>query len=112
MKKLLAVLIVLAFAGVATAYAEEWTNVALVDHHCMSKVKADPDSHPASCLLQCAKSGYSIETSDGKWLKLDKAGNEKAVAALKATSKTDHIRVNVTGEVKNGVIEVSELTIP
>ncbi len=111
MKKLLVVLIVAAFAGVATAYAEQWSNVALVDHHCYSKVKADPDSHPKSCLLQCSKSGYGILTSDGTWLKFDKAGNEKAMAALKATDKTDHIRVNVTGELKGKTIDVSELTI-
>jgi len=112
MKKIAAVLMVLAFAGVATAYAEEWTNVALVDHHCMSKVKSDPDTHPTSCLIQCAKSGYGILTTEGKWLKFDKAGNEKALAALKETTKTDHIRVNVTGTLKNDTIDVTELTIP
>ncbi len=111
MKKLAAVLIVVALAGAAAAYAEEWTNVALVDHHCLNKVKADPDQHPTSCLIQCAKNGYGVLTSDGKWLKFDKAGNEQALAALKATDKKDHIRVNVTGELKNGTIEVTALTI-
>jgi hypothetical protein len=112
MKRLAAVLAVVALAGAAAAYAEEWTNVALVDHHCLSKVKADPDSHPTSCLIQCAKSGYGILTTDGTWLKFDKAGNEKALEALKATDKKDHIRVNVTGELKDGEIMVSELSIP
>jgi len=111
MKKLAAVLAVVALAGAAAAYAEEWTNVALVDHHCMNKVKADPDSHPTSCLIQCAKSGYGILTTDGTWLKFDQAGNEKALAALKATAKKDHIRVNVTGELKNGTLDVTQLTI-
>ncbi len=111
MKRLAAVLVVLAFAGAAAAYAEDWTNVALVDHHCMSKVKADPDTHPTSCLIQCAKSGYGVLTSDGTWLKFDKAGNEKALAALKATDKKDHIRVNVTGTLKGEMIEVTELSI-
>jgi len=111
MKKLAAVLIVVALAGAATAYAEQWTNVALVDHHCLNKVKADPDAHPASCLIQCAKSGYGILTTDGTWLKFDQAGNEKALAALKATAKKDHIRVNVTGELKNGTLDVTQLTI-
>ncbi len=111
MKKLAAVLIVLALAGATAAFAEDWTGVALVDQHCMSKVKADPDSHPTSCLIQCSKAGYGILTSDGTFLKFDKAGNEKALAALKATDKKDHIRVNVTGELKKDVIEVSALTI-
>jgi VCBS repeat-containing protein len=112
MKKLAAVLVVIALAGATAAFAEEWTNVALIDHHCLSKFKADPDAHPTSCLIQCAKSGYGIITADGKWLKFDKAGNEKALEALKATDKKDHIRVNVTGEVKNGVLEVTQLSIP
>jgi hypothetical protein len=112
MKKIAAALIVVALAGATAAFAEEWTNVALVDHHCLSKVKADPDSHPTSCLIQCAKSGYGILTSDGTWLKFDKAGNEKALEALKATDKKDHIRVNVTGDLKNGEIAVTALSIP
>ncbi|MFI5168121.1 MAG: hypothetical protein ACHQQS_16055 [Thermoanaerobaculales bacterium] len=78
---------------------------------CLSKVKDDPDSHPASCLVKCAKSGYGVLTSDGTWLKFDKTGNEKALAALQATDKKDHIRVNVTGELKGDTINVTDLTI-
>lgn len=111
MKKLAAVLVTVALAGASAAFAEQWTNVTLVDHHCLNKVKADPDAHPTSCLIQCAHSGYGILTADGAWLKFDKAGNEKALAALKATDKKDHIRVNVTGELKNGTLDVTQLTI-
>ncbi len=95
----------------ALALAASWEKVPLVDHMCLDKVKADPDKHPTSCLIKCAGSGYGILTEDGKWLKLDKAGNEKALAALKATSKKDHIRVNVTGERSGDSIEVSALSI-
>ena len=111
MRKLVAVFVFAALAVAASAFAEEWQNVPLIDHHCLNKVKGDPDSHPTSCLKMCAKSGYGILTADGKWLKFDKAGNEKALAALDATDKKDHIRVNVTGDLSGGMIKVTALTI-
>ena len=108
MKKLiLAVLLTLPSAALAAT----WTHVPLVDHNCEEKVKADPDAHPTSCLLTCASSGYGI-LENGKWIKFDKEGNEKAIAALKATHKKDHIRADVTGEMKGSVLHVTALTIP
>src|SRR5262245_60237681 len=65
-----------------SAAAETWTNVPVVDGLCLDKVKADPDKHTKGCALQCAKGGYGLLTSDGKYLKFDSAGNEKALAAL------------------------------
>jgi hypothetical protein len=107
MRKL--VLVMLAAAPLA-ASAETWTNAPLVDHNCMEKVKANPDTHTTACLLQCASSGYGI-LEEGKWMPFDKAGNEKTVAALKATNKKDHVRVNVTGKEEGSVIHVTALTI-
>jgi hypothetical protein len=75
------------------------------------KVTANPDNHPTSCLLKCADSGYGIQTSDGKYMKLDAAGSKMALAELKKTAKKDHIRVNVTGEEKGGVIQTASLKI-
>ena len=95
----------------ALAMAAAWEKAPLVDHMCLNKVKGDPDSHPTSCLMKCAGSGYGILTADGQWLKLNEAGNEKALAALKATKKKDHIRVNVTGEQKGDTIEVTTLAL-
>src|SRR4029453_13092075 len=80
------------------AAAETWNDVSVIDTLCLSKVKADPDKHPVTCALQCAKGGYGLLTTDGAYLKFDAAGNEKTVAALKATKKTDHIRATVVGE--------------
>ena len=108
MKKL--ILSVLA-AIPSIAFAATWANAPLVDHNCMEKVKANPDTHTTACLLQCASSGYGI-LENGKWIKFDKAGNEKALAALKATHRKDHVRVNVTGELKGSEIHVSTLSIP
>jgi hypothetical protein len=95
----------------SAALAATWENVSLVDQMCSSKMKANPDKHPTSCLLKCAASGYGIQTADGKWTKLDEAGNKMALAELKKTQKTDHIRVNVTGEEKGDVIHASSLKI-
>jgi hypothetical protein len=111
MKRFVVALIAVALVGTAAAYAEQWTNVSLIDRHCEAKYKKDADQHPTSCLLMCAKAGYGILTADGTYLKFDKAGNEKALAALKATDKKDHIRVNVTGEMKKGLLDVTELSI-
>jgi hypothetical protein len=112
MKKLALLLATLSLPSLALAAT--WENVGLVDNMCgqKEKVKGNLDAHPTSCLLKCAGSGYSIVTSDGTQVKLDKAGNEKAVAALKKTSKKDHIKVNVTGEKKGDEIAVSSLEIP
>ncbi len=110
MRKLVGALIVSMCVPVA-ALAATWDNVSLVDAHCASKVKADPDKHPTSCLLKCASGGYGVQTADGTWVKLNAHGNKLAMTALKKTHKKDHIRVNVTGEQKGDVINVSSLKI-
>ena len=95
----------------ALARAETWSAAPLVDKMCSAKVKANPDAHPTSCLLQCAASGYGLLKPDGSWVPFDQAGNQKALAALKATTRKDHVRVDVTGDLKGGVIAVQSLTI-
>ena len=99
----------LALAGAAAA--EEWKDVPVVDGHCISKVKADPDKHPTSCAVQCAKGGYGLLTSDGTYVKFDAAGNEKVLAALKATDKKDHLRADVVGERSGETIKLTSFTL-
>jgi hypothetical protein len=94
-----------------SAAAETWKSVAVVDTMCAVKVKADPDKHPTSCALTCAKGGFGVLTADGSFLKLDEAGNEKAVAALKNTKKSDHLRATVTGERNGDTIKVESLSL-
>src|SRR5690349_13939025 len=52
-------------------------------------------AHTKDCALMeaCKKSGYGVVTEDGKFLKLDQQGNEKAVALLQKTEKADNIKV-------------------
>lgn len=108
MKRLTVLLVVAVFVVPAIAAAETWTNLPLVDHNCLEKVKADPDKHETSCLIMCSTSGCGVLTSDGAWLKFIKTGNEEA---LKATQKTNGIRVTVTGERTGEMIKVATLKI-
>jgi hypothetical protein len=90
---------------------ETWTNVALVDTMCARKVAEKPDAHTKDCAIKCAGSGFGILLEDGTLLKLDKAGNEKALAALKASEKTDGLRVTVTGDLAEDTITVKTIEL-
>jgi hypothetical protein len=71
------------------------------------------EAHTRECALmpQCQKTGYGVYTSDNKYLKFDEAGNRKALAALKASTRLDDLEVEVTGEVKDDTIKVATLKI-
>jgi hypothetical protein len=93
------------------AEAQTWTHVALMDGHCSEKMAKDPDSHPRSCAIQCAKGGYGLITADGKYLKFDEAGNEKALEALKKSDASDHVRATVKGTLDGEVIAVTSIAL-
>ena len=102
----------LAFVATVTlfstlALAETWTGI-LVDNMC--KDKPDLASHTRKCALGCAKSGFGLVT-DGKFVKFDSAGNAKAVAALKASSKEKDLQATVTGTLQDGTIQVESIQI-
>ena len=89
-------------------FAAETLSGTLIDQNCKGK---DPVKHTKQCALMCAKSGFGLLTSDGKWLKFDDKGNTKAVAALKATKKEDDLKAKVTGEVHGDMIHVDSIEI-
>jgi len=95
----------------AALLAETWTGVPLVDRNCSNKVKDDPDAHPRECALKCAASGYGILTADGGFLAFDADGSKRALQALEASEKADHLRVDVTGTVEEGVLKVESLKL-
>ena len=110
--RLLLASIWIAAAFPLAAAAATWSNAPLVDQNCSAKFTLkDADTHTKSCALGCAGSGFGILTSDGKFLKLDDAGSKKALAALKASNKSDHLRATITGEVANGTIKVQSLKL-
>jgi hypothetical protein len=44
-------------------------------------------------------------------LKFDAEGNKQIVAALKASTKKDHLRADVTGDVEGDSIKVTSVTL-
>jgi hypothetical protein len=95
--------LVLAVSG----FAATW-NGTLTDVMCKDK---DVANHTKKCALGCAKSGFGVVTADGKFLKLDEAGNSKALAALKASNKEKDLKVTVSGELDGETINVSSLEL-
>jgi hypothetical protein len=95
----------------AAAFADDWTNVALVDVNCSNRVKDNPDAHERTCALRCAANGYGVWTADGKYLKFDGAGNEKAKALLEASDRKDHLRVDVSGKLEGDALAVTSIAL-
>jgi hypothetical protein len=128
MKRLLRLLIVAGLPGTfaMAAHAEEIKGI-LIDEKCSGKAdlrisgatglleggRIVAEAHTRECLLmpECVKSGYGVYTSDNKFLKFDEAGNRKALAAIKASTKLDDFEVEVTGEVKGDTIRVASLKV-
>ena len=95
----------------ALAANETFKDVSLIDSNCSKKAAADPDSHTRECALKCQASGYGILTGDKRFIKFDAAGNSKITEALKASDKKDHLRVDVSGQVKGDTLEVASVKL-
>ena len=106
MKKIAMLTAAAALLSVA-AFAETF-NGTVVDVSCKGK---DLASHTKKCAIGCAKSGYALVTSDGKFLKFDEKGNAKALAALKATSKENDLKATVEGTMDGEVLNVTSISI-
>jgi hypothetical protein len=103
---------ILAVGLMATpALAATFTDVSIIDVACSKKQAATADAHTRDCALMCKESGFGIVTADKKFLKFDAAGNAKMLEQLKASDKTDHLRVDVSGEVKGDTITVTSVKL-
>lgn len=91
------------------SFASDTVTGTLMDQMC-AKSK-DPVKHTRQCAISCAKNGYGLVTSDGKFLKFDEKGNEKALAALKASKKENDLKATVTGEVHGDMIHVDSVEL-
>ena len=89
------------------AFAETW-NGTLVDVMCKDQ---DLASHTTKCAVRCSKSGYGLVLADGKFVKFDEAGNAKALAALKATSKEKDLKAKVTGALDGETVQVESVEL-
>jgi hypothetical protein len=111
MKKVASVIVLLGMSALPALAMTNYQNVPVVDVSCSKKAAANPDAHTRDCALACAKSGFGIVTKDQQFLKFDAAGNVKIAEALKASSKKDHLRVNVDGDVQGDTLKVSSVTL-
>ena len=93
------------------ASAETFKDVSVVDVNCSAKAAAAPDTHTRACALKCEASGFGIITSDKKFVKFDAAGNKQIIAALKASDKKDHLRVDVSGDMDGDTLKVTSVKL-
>jgi hypothetical protein len=53
----------------------------------------------------------TASSKDQKFLKFDADGNAKITEALKASSKKDHLRIDVSGDVENDTLKVASIKL-
>lgn len=111
MRRIILTIAIALLALPLVAQAETWKNVSLMDAYCLKDSRAEPDKHTKECALQCEEGGYGVITADGKFFAFDATGNEKTVAALKATSKNDTLRATVEGTLDGETIKVESIKI-
>ncbi len=105
------------FAGASMVASAAQVDGILIDKMCSAKAISGGQTaavaHDRDCLLQdaCTKTGYGVYTADGKYMKLDAAGDAKALAAIKASKKKDNFKVSVTGDVDGDSIKVTTLKL-
>ncbi len=85
--------------------AAEYTGT-VVDVMCRGK---DLAGHTRECALTCAKSGFGLVTSDGKFLKFDEAGNARTLSSLKKLSKDKDLKAKVTGTLDGENLKVQAI---
>ena len=111
MKILASLLAVGLLATPALAETKTFNDVSIVDVACSKKAAASADAHTRQCAIGCKDSGFGIVTTDNKFLKFDADGNAKILEQLNGSDKTDHLRVNVSGEVKGDTIKVESVKL-
>lgn len=97
----------LSVLAVSAAMADSWTG-SVVDVMCKGK---DLANHSRQCNISCAKGGYGLVLSDGKFVKFDETGNAKTLAALKAATKDKDLKAKVNGKLDGEVIQVESIEI-
>jgi hypothetical protein len=111
MKILASVLALGLLAAPALAATQTFENVSVIDVACSTKEAATADDHTRECALKCQKSGFGIVTSDQKFLKFDAKGNKEILVELNSSTKADHLRVNVTGDVDGDTLKVTSVKL-
>lgn len=93
------------FAPAQAAAGSTFTGT-LIDADCRAANAA------AKCEVTEATKSFGLVASDGKFVKLDDAGNIKVDAALKSSSdKPGEKKASITGEMKNDSLSVESVRI-
>ena len=111
MKTLVSVLALGLMAAPAWAATKSFNDVSVIDVSCSKKAAANADAHTKECALACEKSGFGILNADQKFLKFDAKGNAEIAKELKASEKTDHLRVDVKGNVEGDTLKVESVKL-
>ena len=84
---------------------QSWSGI-LIDADCRAADAAD------KCEVTETTKTFGLQTSDGKYMKLDKAGNAKVRAALDGSvTKTGLIKVSVSGSMDGEMLVVDAVQI-
>jgi hypothetical protein len=89
------------------ASAETWTGT-VVDVMCKGK---DLAGHTRECSLKCAKGGFGLVLSDGRFIKFDESGNARTLKVLKDSTKEKDTKAKVTGALSGEVIKVQAIEL-
>ncbi|HEY6249944.1 MAG TPA: hypothetical protein VI685_08280 [Candidatus Angelobacter sp.] len=114
MKKL--AIILFATASLAAFAADTTIKGYLVDISCAMEEGQRPDfgiKHSKKCLQMpdCAASGYGVLTDDKKVIFFDKAGSEKATKFIDSITKSNDIKVVVTGTLDGDHMVVNKIEL-
>ena len=110
-KVLLTILALSLAAGMAAAADTVTLKGILMDKSCAVDMKMDAKTHETSCnqMADCAKSGFCVVTSEGKFVAFDAKGNKDAATWLKNTKEKSNLQVTVTGTMDRNVLKVAEI---
>ncbi|MBI3682851.1 MAG: hypothetical protein HY235_20960 [Acidobacteria bacterium] len=100
-------MLVVSISAGALAFADSWTGT-IVDVMCKGK---DVANHTRQCALSCARGGYGLVLSDGKFVKFDETGNATALSRLKSSTKDKDMKARVTGKLDGDLIRVESIEL-
>jgi hypothetical protein len=114
MKKL--AMILFAAASLSAFAADTTVKGYLVDLACAKEEGSKPDfgiKHSKDCLKMpdCVQTGYGVLTDGKKIIVFDAAGNEQAKKFIAALTKSDDIKVTVTGTRNGDSMTVSKIAL-
>ena len=103
------------FLGSVLCLAETWSG-KVVDAACKDQAAtpapaAQSGQAANACEPTASTVSFGIELSDGKVLKLDGAGNTKALEAMKSNTGKSSLQATVTGSLDGQTVKVESIDI-